>query len=400
MAYEKNLKKRRIVAGGSTISQQLAKNLFLSTQKTPWRKIEEAIITLMLENVMTKRRILEIYLNIIEWGNNIFGAKAAALHYYNISTSSLSSKQSAHLAAMIPNPRFYDRNRNTPLLLRKSDIIHHRMVICTYTLKFVTHFLLWIICILLKINIRRIYLYSLQFSSFVSSLERFTMTRTTDHNDNETEDPKQHLQRVVYLLSKNKLVEGFVQMQDEHQELDESLVHEQNLSELQDLLDILHPADIAYILEALPLSERLMIWEMVKAERDGEILLETSDAVRETLIATMDSGELVAATGQLDADEIADLAPDLPRYVLDDLFQTLPTEEREQLRAAMSYPDDAVGALMDFDMVTIREDVTLEVVLRYLRRLEGLPDHTDQLFVVDRSEKLIGVLPLNLSTSK
>ena len=222
------------------------------------------------------------------------------------------------------------------------------------------------------------------------------MTRTTDHNDNETEDPKQHLQRVVYLLSKNKLVEGFVQMQDEHQELDESLVHEQNLSELQNLLDILHPADIAYILEALPLSERLMIWEMVKAERDGEILLETSDAVRETLIATMDSGELVAATGQLDADEIADLAPDLPRYVLDDLFQTLPTEEREQLRAAMSYPDDAVGALMDFDMVAIREDVTLEVVLRYLRRLEGLPDHTDQLFVVDRSEKLIGVLPLDL----
>ena len=127
IAYEKNLRKRKIVAGGSTISQQLAKNLFLSTQKTPWRKIEEAIITLMLENVMTKRRILEIYLNIIEWGNNIFGAKAAALHYYNISTSSLSAKQSAYLAAMIPNPRFYDRNRNTPLLLRKTDIIHHRM---------------------------------------------------------------------------------------------------------------------------------------------------------------------------------------------------------------------------------------------------------------------------------
>ena len=81
----------------------------------------------MLENVMTKRRILEIYLNIIEWGNNVFGAKAAALHYYNISTSSLSAKQSARLAAMIPNPRFYDHNRNTPLLLRKSDIIHHRM---------------------------------------------------------------------------------------------------------------------------------------------------------------------------------------------------------------------------------------------------------------------------------
>ena len=222
------------------------------------------------------------------------------------------------------------------------------------------------------------------------------MTRKTDHNDNKTEDPKQYLQRVIYLLSKNKLVAGFVQMQDQRQELGESLIHRQNLSELQGLLDILHPADIAYILESLPLDERLLVWEMVKADRDGEILLETSDAVRETLIATMDSSELVAATGQLDADEIADLAPDLPSDVLDDLFQNLPIEEREQLRAAMSYPEDAVGALMDFDMVTVRGDVTLEVVLRYLRRLEELPDHTDQLFVVDRKEKLIGVLPINV----
>ena len=222
------------------------------------------------------------------------------------------------------------------------------------------------------------------------------MTRKTDHNDNKTEDPKQYLQRVIYLLSKNKLVAGFVQMQEQRQELGESLIHRQNLSELQGLLDILHPADIAYILESLPLDERLLVWEMVKADRDGEILLETSDAVRETLIATMDSSELVAATGQLDADEIADLAPDLPSDVLDDLFQNLPIEEREQLRAAMSYPEDAVGALMDFDMVTVRGDVTLEVVLRYLRRLEELPDHTDQLFVVDRNEKLIGVLPINV----
>lgn len=222
------------------------------------------------------------------------------------------------------------------------------------------------------------------------------MARTNNHDDHETENLQQYLQRVIYLLSKHKLVEGFVQMQEiPHHELDNSLVHKQNLSELQSLLDKLHPADIAYILEALPLEDRLMIWDLVKAERDGEILIETSDAVRETLIATMDSGELVAATGQLDADEIADLAPDLPRYVLDDLFQTLPTEEREQLRSAMSYPEDAVGALMDFDMVTIREDVTLEVVLRYLRRLKELPDHTDQLFVVDRDEKLKGVLPVN-----
>ncbi len=127
IAFKKNIKEKRIVAGGSTISQQLAKNLFLSTEKTIWRKIEEAIITLMIEGVMSKRRILEIYLNIIEWGNNVFGIKAAAFHYYAIPISSLSVKQSSHLAAMIPNPRYYDNNRNTPLLLKKANVIQHRL---------------------------------------------------------------------------------------------------------------------------------------------------------------------------------------------------------------------------------------------------------------------------------
>ena len=168
-----------------------------------------------------------------------------------------------------------------------------------------------------------------------------------------------------------------------------------NLAELQSLLDRLHPADVAHILEALPLEERLIIWDMVKAERDGEILLEVSDAVRETLLATMNSGEMLAAAEQLDADEIADIASDLPSDVIHDVFQSLPMEEREKLRAAMSYAEDAVGALMDFDVVTIREEVKLEVVLRYLRRLDELPDHTDLLFVVDRDERLKGMLPLN-----
>ncbi|KIO50334.1 monofunctional biosynthetic peptidoglycan transglycosylase [Nitrosospira sp. NpAV] len=126
-AYEKNLKTGRWAAGGSTISQQLAKNLFLSSEKTPWRKLQEAVITLMLENVMSKRRILEIYLNVIEWGNGVFGAEAAIRYYYGISASSVTAEQAARLAAMIPNPRFYDRNRNTPWLSRKTDIILSRM---------------------------------------------------------------------------------------------------------------------------------------------------------------------------------------------------------------------------------------------------------------------------------
>ncbi len=126
-AYEKNVKKGKVVAGGSTISQQLAKNLFLSGRRTPWRKIEEALITLMLENVMSKRRIFEIYLNVIEWGNGVFGAQAAARYYYGVSAANLTPEQAARLAAMVPKPRFYDKVRETPLLERRTAIILDRM---------------------------------------------------------------------------------------------------------------------------------------------------------------------------------------------------------------------------------------------------------------------------------
>ncbi len=217
---------------------------------------------------------------------------------------------------------------------------------------------------------------------------------TEENNNNEDSEKLQsYLQRVIVLLSKYKLLEGFVNLQDELDEtLADSAVQRKSLDELQQLLDKLHPADIAHILEALPLEDRLIIWGKVKPEYDGEVLLEASDAVRETLITDMGTQELVAAAEQLDADEIADLAPDLPQDVMEDVFRSLPIAEREQLRAAMSYPEDSVGTLMDFDVITVREDVRLEVVLRYLRRLEELPDHTDQLFVVDREEHLKGVL--------
>jgi monofunctional biosynthetic peptidoglycan transglycosylase len=126
-AFDKNMKKGKIVAGGSTISQQLAKNLFLSSKRTPWRKGQEAIITLMLEQVMTKQRIFEIYLNVIEWGNGLFGADAAARHYFQVSASNLNAYQAAKLAAMIPNPRFYDKHQGARGLARKTDIIQARM---------------------------------------------------------------------------------------------------------------------------------------------------------------------------------------------------------------------------------------------------------------------------------
>ena len=168
------------------------------------------------------------------------------------------------------------------------------------------------------------------------------------------------------------------------------------LDELSNRLNELHPADVAYVLEALPLADRLVLWDLIKtAERDGDILVEVSDSVRETLIDSMDRDDLVAAAETLDADELADIAEDLPREVIEEVREGLSQEEREQLRAAMSYPDDAVGAIMDFEMVEVREDVTLEVVLRYLRRLDDLPDLTDQVFVIDRHEGLKGTLPIN-----
>ncbi len=215
----------------------------------------------------------------------------------------------------------------------------------------------------------------------------------------DTEQPKdslqESLQQVIHLLQKHRLVESLVHKQDmPRHDLVESLVHKQNLAELQKKLDALHPADVAYILEALPIEDRLLVWDLVKAERDGEILLEVSDAVRQSLIAEMDSDELLAAAEQLDTDEIADLAPDLPRDVLQELMVSLDSQNRARLQSALSYPEDTVGALMDFDIVTIRADITLEVVLRYLRRIGKLPSHCDKLFVVDREDSLLGVLPL------
>ena len=203
------------------------------------------------------------------------------------------------------------------------------------------------------------------------------------------------LQDVNDLLGKNKIVEDLVDKQEmPKQKLIKNLVQKQNLSALGKLLNSLHSADVAFILESLPLDDRLILWDLVKANRDGEILLEVSDSVRQTLIADMDSTELLAAAEQLDTDEIADIAADLPDDVLQDLLQSLDSNNRERLESALSYPEDQVGALMDFDIVTIRDDISLEVALRYLRKIKKLPELTDKLFVVNRSQKILGVLSL------
>ena len=126
-AYEKNTSRGRVVSGGSTITQQLAKNLFLSGERSYLRKGQEAVVAYMIEFWMDKERIFEIYLNVVEWGNGVFGAQAAARHYYGVPASSLSASQGARLAVMLPNPRFYDRHRQSSYLSRRTGLILRRM---------------------------------------------------------------------------------------------------------------------------------------------------------------------------------------------------------------------------------------------------------------------------------
>jgi magnesium transporter len=220
----------------------------------------------------------------------------------------------------------------------------------------------------------------------------------------DPEEAQRALARVQGLLERQRRVELQVHREqaarddgtpEQRQVLVEGLVHRQHLTELKSIIDPLHPADVAYVLEALPRDDRMVVWDSVKSEADGAVLLEVGEGVRETLVEAMDRAELIAAISKLDADEIASIADSLPEDVVEQVKQSLSSEERAQLRAAMSYPEDSVGARMDFDMVTIRDDVTLEVVLRYLRRFEALPKNTDQVFVVDRDDVLKGALPID-----
>ena len=202
-------------------------------------------------------------------------------------------------------------------------------------------------------------------------------------------------ERALGSAARESADEGRTAAADDDRSSLEPLTEEQYLARLRARVDTLHPADVAYVLEALPQEDRMLVWDSVKAEADGAILLEVSEPVRDTLIESMTRTELVAAARSLDADDLADLAADLPVEVVEEVRRQLTPEEREQLRAAMSYPEDSVGGRMDFDLVTVREDVTLEVVLRYLRRFDELPQHTDQVFVVDRNDLLKGALPID-----
>lgn len=209
----------------------------------------------------------------------------------------------------------------------------------------------------------------------------------------ERRDIQATLNQVRELLHKQEIVESLVSRQHVHrQDLVESLVARQHAVKLSQKFRDLHPADIAFVLESLPREQRLRLWRLVPSELDGAVLIEVSDAVREFLIADMDKGEILNAAHGLDGDDIADLVPHLPSELVPELLGSLTPEDRAEAHSALAFPAGTVGALMDFDMIPIREDKRLEVVLRYLRRFERLPDHTNKLMVVDKGGMLTGVL--------
>lgn len=207
---------------------------------------------------------------------------------------------------------------------------------------------------------------------------------------------REALSRIQHLLERQALLRDLAgKSSGPRHELVQDLVGRQQLSTLKREINQLHPADIAFVLENLPLAERRMLWDLVDARYDGAVLLEASDAVRETLIQHMDAAEMVDAAEHLDTDEIADLVPDLPSDVVPELLRSLNRDAREQVQSALSFPEGSVGALMEFDFVRVREDNSLDVVLRYLRLRGELPAGMDAVMVVDRTGMLRGSLRLD-----
>jgi magnesium transporter len=203
------------------------------------------------------------------------------------------------------------------------------------------------------------------------------------------------LQEIVTLLNRQEVVSDLVERQaTTRRDLVKSLLERQQSVELQRRLERLHPADVAYTLENLPLDKRQMLWKMVRDRDRGAVLLELSGAVRESLIGGMGEREVMDVAAHLDASQIAQLMPTLPRELALDLLNTLDRDNRGKIQSALAFPRGSVGALMDYDMVTVRADMTIEEVLGYFRRNEQLPDNVDQVFVIDHDGILQGVLPV------
>jgi magnesium transporter len=217
----------------------------------------------------------------------------------------------------------------------------------------------------------------------------------TSEKTNSAQFLDQQLQEVISLLEKQQVERSLVQRGPAtNHEVVEAMLLNQHQARIQEKFAPLHPADIAVILESLPLDQRQTTWDAIKALHDGQVLLEVSDAVRQTLISGMEAEELATVAGKLNTDEIADLAADLPKRTMLKILRSLNGNERQHLNAILSYQENQVGALMDFGMITIRSDLNLKSITAYIRKLGKLPSHTDKLFVVDQQDKVQGVLPL------
>ncbi len=184
-------------------------------------------------------------------------------------------------------------------------------------------------------------------------------------------------------------------VQERLQTLQDAL-SQNDLAAIRQLIGDAHPAEVALLLESLPADQRAIVWEQVDPSVDGDILLHVNDNLRANLIGDMDSHELVAAAESLEVDDLVDLLPEMPDDVIAQLLQGMDDQHRERLEAVRQYDEDSAGGLMNVDTITIRADISLDVVLRYLRRLGQLPGSTDNLMVVDREGIYLGLMPLTL----
>ena len=160
------------------------------------------------------------------------------------------------------------------------------------------------------------------------------------------------------------------------------------------LIHSLHPSELARLLESLPLRQRAVIWEMVEPELEGDVLVEVAEEVRDGLIKGMETEELLAATEGMELDDLADLVADLPEALTQEVLRSLDKQDQERLRQVLAYDEDSAGGLMNVDIITVRPDVTVEVVLRYLRAHGDIPDGTDTIYVVNRDNEYVGSLYL------
>ena len=183
------------------------------------------------------------------------------------------------------------------------------------------------------------------------------------------------------------------------EDISESLREDQH-EKIVEQLSEMHPAEIAHLLESLPGNQREIVWQHIPDEINGETLLHLNDEARAALINKMETEDLVAATEMLDTDDLADILPEMPQDVIQEVLLSLETLERDRLKSVLSYDEDSAGGLMDLDTIILRADITIDVVLRYLRRKGSLPKGTDNLFVVDRENHYLGLLPLTLILTK